>query len=55
MIVGGSWSAYWYNGRIYSSDIQKGFDVLAVTDPLFVFAGLVSRPGTGNFTGRTHV
>jgi hypothetical protein len=40
LIVGGSWSAYWYNGRIYSSDIQKGFDVLAVTDPLFARAGL---------------
>ena len=32
LIVGGSWSAYWYNGRIYSSDIQKGLDVLAVRD-----------------------
>jgi hypothetical protein len=32
LIVGGSWSAYWYNGRIYSSDIQKGFDVLSVRD-----------------------
>ncbi|MGH3327770.1 MAG: LVIVD repeat-containing protein, partial [Streptomycetales bacterium] len=32
-IIGGSWSAYWYNGAIYSSDIQKGLDVLKVTDP----------------------
>jgi hypothetical protein len=30
-ILGGSWSAYWYNGAIYSSDIQKGFDVLRLT------------------------
>ncbi|GIF15432.1 LVIVD repeat-containing protein [Actinoplanes teichomyceticus] len=29
---GGSWSAYWYNGHIYSSDIQKGLDVLKVDD-----------------------
>ncbi|MCO1578327.1 hypothetical protein M8C13_21470 [Crossiella sp. SN42] len=28
----GSWSAYWYNGYIYSSDIQKGFDVLRLDD-----------------------
>ncbi|HSE69503.1 MAG TPA: hypothetical protein VLA97_02015 [Nocardioidaceae bacterium] len=32
LIVGGSWSAYWYNGHIYSNDIQKGFDVLALED-----------------------
>ncbi len=28
---GGTWSAYWYNGFIYSSDIGKGFDVLQIT------------------------
>jgi hypothetical protein len=28
--LGGSWSAYWYNGYIYSSDIAKGLDVLRV-------------------------
>ncbi len=33
LIVGGSWSAYWYNGHIYSSDIQQGLDVLKVNDP----------------------
>ncbi|PRY58786.1 LVIVD repeat-containing protein [Knoellia remsis] len=31
--LGGSWSAYYYKGYIYSSDIQKGLDVLRVTDP----------------------
>ncbi|WP_228386326.1 LVIVD repeat-containing protein [Ornithinicoccus halotolerans] len=31
-ILGGSWSAYYYNGYIYSSDIRKGFDVIAVDD-----------------------
>ena len=30
---GGSWSAYWYNGYIYSSDLGKGFDVLELNDP----------------------
>ncbi|MEU0509580.1 MULTISPECIES: LVIVD repeat-containing protein [unclassified Amycolatopsis] len=33
LIVGGSWSAYYYNGHIYSSDIQKGLDVFALHDP----------------------
>jgi len=32
LILGGSWSAYWYNGHIYSSDIQKGLDVLLLFD-----------------------
>nr|WP_240687362.1 hypothetical protein [Amycolatopsis suaedae] len=31
-ITGGSWSAYYYNGYIYSSDIQKGLDVLDLRD-----------------------
>jgi hypothetical protein len=32
--LGGSWSAYYYNGHIYSSDITKGLDVLDINDPL---------------------
>ena len=31
-VGGGSWSAYWYNGFIYSSDIVKGVDVLELKD-----------------------
>jgi hypothetical protein len=38
---GGSWSAYWYNGYIYSNDMQKGFDVLKLTDPRTWTANLV--------------
>ena len=32
LIPGGSWSAYWHNGYIYSNDIQKGMDVLQIND-----------------------
>jgi len=28
---GGTWSAYWYNGAIYSSEIARGLDVLELT------------------------
>ena len=28
----GTWSAYWYNGYIYSMDGQQGLDVLQITD-----------------------
>ncbi|MEO7659763.1 MAG: hypothetical protein ABIV48_09125, partial [Pyrinomonadaceae bacterium] len=31
LILGGSWSAYWYNGRIYSSEIARGLDVFELT------------------------
>jgi hypothetical protein len=28
---GGTWSAYWYNGAMYSSEISRGFDVFELT------------------------
>jgi hypothetical protein len=28
LFVSGSWSAYWYNGLIYSSEITRGLDIL---------------------------
>ncbi len=31
-VGGGSWSAYWYNGFIFSNDMVKGFDVLELKD-----------------------
>ena len=33
LIVGGSWSAYYYNGYIFSNDIQQGLDVFEMRDP----------------------
>jgi hypothetical protein len=29
---GGTWSSYYYNGNVYSSDLGQGFDVLGITD-----------------------
>ena len=43
-VIGGSWSAYWYNGYIYSSDIQKGLDVLELNDWRTWTARLVRSP-----------
>jgi hypothetical protein len=31
LVLGGFWSAYWYNGHIYGSEIARGFDVLGLT------------------------
>ena len=33
LVIGGSWSAYYYKGHIYSNDIQRGLDVLQIRDP----------------------
>jgi len=30
LVLGGFWSAYWYNGRIYGTEIARGLDVLAL-------------------------
>jgi hypothetical protein len=30
LVTGGFWSAYWYQGRIYGSEIVRGLDVLAL-------------------------
>jgi len=30
MVSGGTWSAYWYNGNIYSSEMSRGLDVFAL-------------------------
>ncbi|WP_159942799.1 MULTISPECIES: LVIVD repeat-containing protein [unclassified Nocardiopsis] len=60
LVLGGSWSAYYYNGYVYSSDITRGLDVLKLEDPRFRVAEQVHmdefnpqsqpeyKPGRGN-------
>jgi hypothetical protein len=31
IVMGGHWSAYWYNGKIYASEIARGLDILELT------------------------
>jgi hypothetical protein len=38
LMLAGSWSAYWYNGYVYSSEIMRGLDVLEL-----VPSGLLSQ------------
>jgi len=33
LVLGGDWSAYWYNGYIYASEIARGLDVFELTPP----------------------
>ena len=36
LVSGGTWSAYWYNGNIYSSEMVRGLDVLELTPSKFL-------------------
>jgi hypothetical protein len=36
LILGGEWSAYWYNGAIYASEIARGLDVFELTPTKFL-------------------
>lgn len=36
LILAGSWSAYWYNGNIYSSEIARGLDIFELAPTKFL-------------------
>jgi hypothetical protein len=36
LVLGGDWSAYWYNGSIYASEIARGLDVFELTPTKFL-------------------
>lgn len=36
LVLGGDWSAYWYNGNIYGSEIARGLDVFELTPTTFL-------------------
>jgi len=36
LILGGDWSAYWYNGHIYASEIARGLDVFELSPTQFL-------------------
>lgn len=36
LILGGDWSAYWYNGNIYASEIARGLDIFELTPTQFL-------------------
>ncbi|WP_197413981.1 LVIVD repeat-containing protein [Terracidiphilus gabretensis] len=36
LVLGGDWSAYWYNGNIYGSEISRGLDIFELTPTKFL-------------------
>ncbi|MGB0361367.1 MAG: LVIVD repeat-containing protein, partial [Endozoicomonas sp.] len=45
LITGGFWSAYWYNGKIYGTEIVRGLDVLALTPSDYLSANEIAAAG----------
>jgi hypothetical protein len=42
LFVGGHWSAYWYNGLIYGTEIARGLDVLRLTPNEYLSANEIA-------------
>ncbi len=48
MILGGFWSAYWYGGRIYGTEIVRGLDVLALLPSEHLSANEIAAAAMAN-------
>jgi len=48
LITGGFWSTYYYDGRIYGSEITRGLDVLALEPSKFLSAGEIAAAAMAN-------
>ena len=46
---GGSWSVYWYNGAMYSSEIARGFDAFELTPSEFISQNEIDAAKTVHF------
>ena len=49
MVGGGSWSAYWYNGVIVSSEIARGLDIFELTPSGFISQNEIDAAKTVHF------
>ena len=50
MAMGGSWSVYWYNGAIVSSEIARGMDVADLTPSKFISQNEIDAAKTVRWT-----
>ncbi|WP_394730567.1 DUF305 domain-containing protein [Altererythrobacter sp. GH1-8] len=51
LVAGGYWSAYWYNGRIYATEITRGLDVFALEPSEFLTAEEIAAAEEAQFEG----
>jgi hypothetical protein len=50
LVLGGEWSAYWYNGYIYGSEIARGLDVFELTASKFLTQNEIDAAKTVHVT-----
>lgn len=50
LVLGGDWSAYWYNGHIYASEIARGLDVLELAPTKFLTQNEIDAAKTVHVT-----
>ena len=51
LVTGGYWSAYWYNGRIYATEITRGLDVFALEPSEFLTAEEIAAAEAAQYKG----
>ncbi|MCT2559454.1 DUF305 domain-containing protein [Tsuneonella sp. YG55] len=51
LVTGGYWSAYWYKGRIYATEISRGLDVFALTPSAFLTAEEIAGAEAAEYAG----
>jgi len=49
LVTGGYWSAYWYNGRIYATEIARGIDVFALEPSEHLTAAEIAAAEAASF------
>jgi hypothetical protein len=50
LVLGGDWSAYWYNGYIYGSEITRGLDVFKLVPSKFLTQNEIDAANLVQFT-----
>ncbi|HKP35698.1 MAG TPA: hypothetical protein VJT71_02480 [Pyrinomonadaceae bacterium] len=50
LVLAGDWSAYWYNGRVYASEIARGLDILELTPTKFLTQNEIDAAKTVHMT-----
>ena len=48
LVLGGYWSTYWYNGKIYGTEIARGLDVLSLSPSEFLSANEIAAASIAN-------
>ena len=51
LVLGGYWSAYWYKGKIYATEIARGIDVFALEPSEFLTAAEIAAAEAAQYPG----